>query len=1537
MKRKRSRLLPILLCLCMVVAFAPAAAYGNGDSAAINPDSFGALAEYDNPLKEIDVTDPFIVADKRTQTYFMYAVNPNVGQPGVIVYQSKDLANWSDPQVAYNVPADSWNGQEAVMTPEVSLYEGKYYLFVTLQNRNGGVVPRALNDRLHTTYHRSVVVAVADTLAGPFVDIDKTAPITGDLRYMHRDGTLYVDPDGAPYLIYAHDWTQKIDGNFQAIALNKNDLSKKAADQFLLFRASLASFYADAEYEGSPGYKQANSDAFAPYKAFNPQIYNTPEGGLAMLWGTEREGKLVVSQAVSKTGSLNGPWVQKAIILRDGRSTAMSFTAFDGTAMILCRNADGKAELYDATITDDGFKLGAHRADLDGLTMSVADTLAPRIFPPSTRLVETADASAAVPFKATAYDNVDGWIDVQYSTAPGSTFVKGTHNVTVTATDAAGNSSNAVFKVIVSDPIPEETPGPYTSAISTASGYPLKLPQMGIHDPYIYYDPVTEHYILHQGTGRNVWKSQDLTNWAGPIQAFTIVGRSSGDNLGTNYETWLNATYTPALPWNRTSGNWAAEMFSYKGKYYFFTTLHNDWAKPKLSSPTDESSYVLPSVQWRASIIAEGTSPEGPFTNMHYAAPVTPRDFMTLDATLYVDHDGTPWLVYAHEWVQKMDGTMEAIPLTNDLTAAAGEPVLMFRASAAPWYEYQKYQNQPQYAASGGAKYTTVATTKELSNKQCTQYVTDGPHVWETADGSLVCLFTTYRDDEYIQSQFISRTGNIMGPWEPAPYLDFDDKGHAMIFEDKEGGMKLVMHNNMGGVSDKTLVMNAQGQIAGNQQGVRAEISDVVLTNDGFRIVDHREDLDGQVNVTSYEDTLAPLIYAPADRYASVSSGENAKAVSFNAYAMDDKDGWNYRNPDDVTLTYSHLPGSVFPVGATEVTLTAEDSKGNVSTKTFTVNVIDKTDLNLKINAALAVDPDASDAAAYAVLSEKLFDAQEVFDARYISQESVDAVTNQLAMALSRLSLQSAYDEISDQVDGLNPLYYTQKSWEALEDALAYAADVLADAAAEQDEVDYAQELLLESFGKLMILPVIALLQSAVSDADAIVAAPGYVDDYPLAKRTALEAALTTAKNVLAHPENYTSTGMTSAWNALRNAIIALQEPANTPKTELAWWIGHAEALLAAPPAANYIPAAKENLQDAIDAAKLVYNNALSTDAQFIAEAEKIQEAIWQLYDKGDKTELQQLYDIVKGYDESIYTPASWTVFKAALDAAKDTLDNVNAIEEDVVEAYQNLVAGEAQLALKTIVDFTALNAAIAAAQKILDAKDNYIASSIVGLQGLVTNARALLTKPGVTQAEVNAATDALRQAIAKARLKPDRSPLLSALALAQGLSLNDFTASSVAPLTALVSQGNELITQPDEALTQTQINALAQQILDAISALVARTSPAPQPANTDPGNAGGTSVRSDADESASVTAGDSAAPGTGIADNSAVGNPESNAAIDDGLTPVSAPDAQGGISGALLAAIIALGALLAAAIGFIIFLIWKRRKKEEEAEATIA
>ena len=39
---------------------------------------------------------------------------------------------------------------------------------------------------------------------------------------------------------------------------------------------------------------------------------------------------------------------------------------------------------------------------------------------------------------------------------------------------------------------------------------------------------------------------------------------------------------------------------------------------------------------------------------------------MALDGTFYVENE-VPYVIYAHEWIQTLDGTMEAIRLAPDL------------------------------------------------------------------------------------------------------------------------------------------------------------------------------------------------------------------------------------------------------------------------------------------------------------------------------------------------------------------------------------------------------------------------------------------------------------------------------------------------------------------------------------------------------------------------------------------------------------------------------------------------------------------------------------------------------------------------------------------------------------------------------------------------------------------------------------------------------------------------------------------------------
>ena len=102
-------------------------------------------------------------------------------------------------------------------------------------------------------------------------------------------------------------------------------------------------------------------------------------------------------------------------------------------------------------------------------------------------------------------------------------------------------------------------------------------------------------------------------------------------------------------------------------------------------------------------------SPEGPFEPFGNV-PFTPMDQMCLDGTLWVE-DGTPWMVYCHEWVETVDGEMMVRPLKKNLSGPAGEPMRLFCASVAPW-------------------------------RASDAMVTDGPFLYRTKTGKLLMIWS---------------------------------------------------------------------------------------------------------------------------------------------------------------------------------------------------------------------------------------------------------------------------------------------------------------------------------------------------------------------------------------------------------------------------------------------------------------------------------------------------------------------------------------------------------------------------------------------------------------------------------------------------------------------------------------------------------------------------------------------------------------------------------------------------------------------------
>lgn len=231
--------------------------------------------------------------------------------------------------------------------------------------------------------------------------------------------------------------------------------------------------------------------------------------------------------------------------------------------------------------------------------------------------------------------------------------------------------------------------------------------------------------------GFDVYVGRDLTQWEGPFPVFA-----------------------PLEGFWATRDFWAPEVHPYEGRFYMFASFKAEGA-------------------CRGTQILVAETPRGPF-RVHSPEPVTPRDWECLDGTLYRDETGAPWIVYCHEWVQVGDGEICATPLTADLRAPAGEPMLLFRASAAPW----------------------VVSVRPGQRA----LVTDGPCLHRTADGALLMLWSSFvrRGAEgraYAVGVACSQSGTLAGPWvqAPTPLYD-DDGGHGSVFRALDGRLMLALH-----------------------------------------------------------------------------------------------------------------------------------------------------------------------------------------------------------------------------------------------------------------------------------------------------------------------------------------------------------------------------------------------------------------------------------------------------------------------------------------------------------------------------------------------------------------------------------------------------------------------------------------------------------------------------------------------------------------------------------------------------------------------
>jgi hypothetical protein len=266
--------------------------------------------------------------------------------------------------------------------------------------------------------------------------------------------------------------------------------------------------------------------------------------------------------------------------------------------------------------------------------------------------------------------------------------------------------------------------------------YPIHVDDMPARDPYVYVDEKSKHYYMHLNDRLKIglYKSPDLENWV---------------RVGTTFEA-------PTDFWG-TRDFWAPDTYYYNGKYYVFASFSNPETKMKGTS----------------ALVSEKL--EGPYKPL-VNQPITPADWRCLDGYLYVDDDSRPWLLFCRAFHSVPDGAgrIYAQKLSSDLKTTIGDPILLFKASEAPW--------------AGTITFNGVRG-----------YVTDSPFIYRANNGELLMLWSSFAKSpsRYVIGVARSSNGRLDGEWiqdEKPLNSEITGGGHAMIFTDLEGKLRIAYH-----------------------------------------------------------------------------------------------------------------------------------------------------------------------------------------------------------------------------------------------------------------------------------------------------------------------------------------------------------------------------------------------------------------------------------------------------------------------------------------------------------------------------------------------------------------------------------------------------------------------------------------------------------------------------------------------------------------------------------------------------------------------
>lgn len=250
----------------------------------------------------------------------------------------------------------------------------------------------------------------------------------------------------------------------------------------------------------------------------------------------------------------------------------------------------------------------------------------------------------------------------------------------------------------------------------------------------------------------------------------------------------------------------------------------------------------------------------------------------------------------------------------------------------------------------------------------------------------------------------------------------------------------------------------------------------------------------------------------------------------------------------------------------------------------------------------------------------------------------------------------------------------------------------------------------------------------------------------------------------------------------------------------------------------SLVPVVKKKFEAALADAITVRDTVAVTQEQINDSWSDLLDAIHLLnFEKGNKAKLTELVGYANSIVTEDFTPNSVAIFEAALTAAQEVLDDENALQADIDNAYETL--HEAALAL--------VNAAsVEALQNLVDEAGDIDLGEYIDLKNddfkeyreALEQANKVLADKNATQKQVDSAAEALVKAMSDLRKTPNKDALRDLVIEVEALDLSAYTPESAAQVRDVLASARDLLN--NDLATQEETDEMEAALNEAYKSL---------------------------------------------------------------------------------------------------------------------